>query len=393
MHHEAVWNHPGRGARLIVDLAAIESNTRAVSQAVTPGTQVLAVVKAAAYGHGAPAAARAALAGGASWLGVATVVEGLELRRAGIGTPVLVMSPTVAGEWEPAAMAALDITVGSREQLEALISWAEGRPRAERVAIHLKVNTGMNRFGVEPGQAVTAATRLSRARGLRLRGISTHFARSDEADALPTLRQLERFHEVLRQLEAAGIAPPIAHASNSGATLRFRECDLDMVRPGICLYGVRPSTHAPLLDEMRPAMRLEAMVQRVEQMAAGEQVGYGGTFAAPEAVRIGLLPFGYADGYPRAMSNLAWVAKAGVRMPVAGRVSMDQTVVQIPDGARVEPGSIVRALGDGSAGEPTVEELAEMAGTIPYEIMTGLSRRLPAHYIRGDNVVEHDNLV
>jgi alanine racemase len=387
---EKVWSLPGRGARIIVDLNAIETNVATIRDAVGPSVMVLAVVKAGGYGEGAPHAARAAVAGGASWLGTATVSEALELRAHGITQDILVLGATMAMEIETSIEAGVTLTIGSADQLAAFCR-AVPRSGAASLSVFLKIDTGMHRFGVAPEEAVAAAHAIAEHPGMRFRGVFTHFARADESDQSPTDKQAGIFKETVAAIGGSGIDPGIVHASNSAATLRRRDLDFDMVRPGICLYGVRPDAGVPLLPGMQLAVRVEAAIQRVHTIPAGEEVGYGGTFRADRPTRTALLPLGYADGYRRALSGRSWVGFHGSKLPELGRVSMDQTVIELPDGCDAGYGSVVAVVGDGSHGEPSIEELATMTGTIPYEILTGFGQRLPAFYAKDFDVVAINN--
>jgi alanine racemase len=388
---EMVWRIPGRGARLLVDLDAIKGNVAAIVANISPATQVMAVVKAGGYGHGGPVVAKVAVAGGASWLGVATVAEGVELRQAGIDVPILILGPSMPAESAEARAHRLHITVGSVDQWRSLSLQLSDAEREQPLGIHLEVNTGMNRFGVNPDQAEGVAKSIANAGGFSLDGVYTHFASADEPDDSSVQNQAQIFLGCLEGLNQEGIDTGLVHASNSGAILRFRKLDFDLVRPGISIYGVRPGPGVELFPSMRPALKVSAVVQRLESVGPGESVGYGGTYSPEASERVGLLSLGYADGYPRSLSNRGWVGRRRARLPIAGRVSMDQMSIAVPGTVCLEQGDVVSVAGDGSHGEPTLEEIAEIAGTIPYEIMTGLGRRLPAFYVRGGDVVARDH--
>ncbi len=385
-----VWKMPGRGARLIVDLDVIEANVATIRRRVSPGTKVLAVVKASGYGDGGVQAAEAAVSGGASWLGVATVREGLELREAGNATAILVLGPTMAPETEICRKAGIDVAIGSRDQLREVLR-NSGSSQALPMGVHLKIDTGMHRFGVEPAEAAAWASAIEKSGSLRLRGVFTHFARADETGVSATDLQATVFRQALNEIQQQGIDPGIVHASNSAATLLRRDLDFAMVRPGICIYGVQPGPEVPLFEGMRPALRVEAAIQRIAEIPPGEEVGYGGAFRSSTVTRIGLLSLGYADGYRRAFSLRSWAGFRGSRLRELGRVSMDQTVIELPQDLDIGYGDVVGVAGDGSWGEPTFEELAGIAGTIPYEILTAFGQRLPAYYIRNGDVVACDD--
>jgi alanine racemase len=381
----AVIDRPGRGARLIIDLERIDRNVRAIASHVGPDVRVLAVVKAGGYGHGGPHVARAALDGGANTLGVATVLEGIELRRNGIQAPILVLGHTRPDEAKRSRDQRLQIAVGSLRQLSDI---AKSLDRGTApLDVHLKVDTGMHRFGVQPEDAARAAVLIERSPVMNLVGVFTHFSRADETNGdAHTRAQAERFDGAIRSITREGVEIPCAHAANSAGILRHR-FGHQMVRAGIGIYGIRPSAECDLLPGMQCALAVIASVGRLDWVAPGETVGYGGTFRADHRTKVALLPIGYADGYMRALSNRAWVGWHGERLPLCGRVSMDQSSVVVPDDVSIDYGDWVVITGEGTHGEPTVEELAALAGTIPYEILTGLGLRLPSYYIRDDKIV------
>jgi len=370
---------PGhRPTRLIVDLGAIETNARSIQREITAGARFMAVVKANAYGHGAVDSARAALRGGASDLGVATVAEASELRQAGIEAPILVLGSSDPTEAPIAAQLDVAIGVGDMVQAERLLA---SRSDSRQLHVHLKIDTGMRRFGVHPSEAVELAYQLASDSMIQLDGVYSHFAESDELTTVRMDEQLSEFQRVRAELEAAGFVPPMAHISNSAALLRNRSADLDMVRAGICLYGIAPSEHVNLFDGMKPALEWRATVQHIFEMTPGDRTGYGGTYVATGQERIGIVPVGYADGFPRALSNKGWVGFQGHRLPVRGRVSMDQCAVGIPDGVELSVGDEVTLIGDASSGAATANQLAAEIDTIGYEIVARISRRVPVEYI------------
>ncbi|CAN5667342.1 alanine racemase [soil metagenome] len=375
---------------MIVDLDAIKANAGCLLRHLSNGTQLMAVVKADGYGHGGSQVARAAVLGGASWLGVATVEEGIELRTSGLDVPVLILGPVSPSEFPVAQSNELDITVGSLTQVEALKEMTLSNRLPLRVQV--KANTGMNRFSLVPNAVETAVAELLRDDRVILTGIYTHFARSDEADRQSTDAQLARFKNVLASLQDLGVTLGLVHASNSGGILASREYDFSMVRAGISLYGVPPGPDRPLFEDMRSALRVEARVQRVEWVEPGDEIGYGGTYIVQRPTRIVLLGLGYADGYPRSLSNLGWVSIRDQRCQVAGRVSMDQMSVELPPELACEVGDIACVIGNAIENEPSVEYLAALAKTIPYEILTGLGNRLPVVYHRNGEVVAFNNV-
>ncbi len=380
----------GRPAWLEIDLDALRHNVRALTAWVTPGTRVMAVVKADAYGLGAVPVAEAALAGGAAWLGVASVEEGVQLRQAGIDAPILVLGPSTAWEMPQVVASRLTITLNDLEVARALAAVAfQCRVRAP---VHLKLDTGLNRFGRHANELLALADAVAPVRGVRLEGLYTHFANAEDPvdDFAP--RQLQRLLAVNRRLAARGHAIRLLHAASSSAILTMPAAHLDLVRAGILISGHLP---APGLGgvPLRPAVTLWARIARLAHLDVGDTVGYGRTYQAPGPRTIGLIPVGYADGYHRALSNRGFVLIAGRRAPVVGRVSMDQITVDVTDVPGVREGDPVVVAGGTDPEGPGFETLADLAGTIAYELLTHLGRRLPRVYLRGGAVVELTTLL
>jgi alanine racemase len=356
-----------------VDLEAIRGNVRALKPA---GSELMAVVKANAYGHGDVPVARAAVEAGATWLGAATIEEGLRLRAAGIDPPVLLLSEPPAEAAGEVLASDLTPTVYS-ETFGAALEAASGTT-GRTVRVHLKVDTGMHRVGVDPEEAVALARRL-REGGTEIDGVWTHFARSEEVDDPTTAEQLKRFREVLDDLDREGIRPRYRHAANSGATIAWPDSHLDLVRVGIAMYGISPG---PALDgrvALRPAMALRSRVAHVRRLAAGEAVSYGHRYRLAETSWIATVPIGYADGYHRALSNGGHVLIGEKRRPVAGTVTMDQITVDCgPD--RVAVGDDVVLFGRQGDEEIRAEEVAAWADTIGYEVVCAVGPRVPREH-------------
>jgi alanine racemase len=370
-----------RPTRIIIDRQAIRSNAKIIRSHIAASARLMAVVKANGYGHGALETARSALMGGATDLGVATVSEAVELRLSGIVAPILVLGSTDPSESFFAAGHDVAVGVGDAAQVSRMLETLETCPPDRPLAVHLKIDTGMRRFGVQPGEAPHISHRLEDHPHVRLEGVYSHFAEADASSTRRMDEQLACFREVVAELEALGRRPAVAHISNSAAILRNRDADLDMVRAGICLYGIAPSQHVPLFDGMCGALEWRATVQHVATMVPGDRTGYGGTYVATEHERLALLPIGYADGYPRHLSNQAWVGFQGQRLPVRGRISMDQCAVGIPPELDLQVGDEVSVIGRGIDGAPTANELADVIDTIGYEIVSRISRRVPVDYI------------
>jgi alanine racemase len=372
-----------RATRAIIDLDAIEGNVRALRHVVPETTQLMAVVKADAYGHGAPWVARAALNAGAALLGVATVGEGQSLRAHGIEAPIVLLGSIDAAEAPAACEADLEITVASDWLLDSLQQAARAVRRASPVPVHLKVDTGLRRYGATAADAVPLAKRIANDPHLRFASIFTHFASADEPDEPFTTAQLQEFERVIDRVRAAGARLPALHAANSAGVLTGRGTAYGIVRPGIALYGVPPSSAVPLLPDMRPGISLESRITRLITLAPGDTVGYNRTFRASSPMRGALVPVGYADGYRRALSGRAWVGIDGRRAQVIGRISMDQIVVEVPDGVRAALGDIVTIMGGNPlTGAPSIEEMAGLMGTNAYEVIVGIRQRVPRIFVR-----------
>jgi alanine racemase len=356
-----------------VDLGAIRHNVRALKPG---GAELMAVVKADAYGHGDVPVARAAREAGASWLGVALVEEGIGLREAGIDGPILLLSEPPPRAADAAVAADLTPTIYSAAAAEAVSTAAEATGRPARV--HLKVDTGMHRVGIAPEEAVGMAARL-RDLGLEVEGAWTHFARSEELDDPTTPDQLKRFREVLDALEGAGIRPRYRHAANSGATLGWPETHLDLVRVGIAMYGIDPGPQLHGRVDLRPAMGLRSRVSHVRRLPAGEAVSYGHRYRLDREAWVATVPIGYADGYPRSLTNVGRALIRGARRPVAGTVTMDHILFDCGDD-RIEVGDEVVLFGRQGDQEIRAEEMAEWARTIGYEIVCGIGARVPREH-------------
>lgn len=365
-----------------IDLAAIAHNTAALARLARPAA-LMAVVKADAYGHGAAPVARTALAHGAAWLGVAQVDEGVQLRQAGVTAPILVMGATLPEQADAVVRHGLCVAVVAGDLLAALD--ARARALGRRVPVHLKVDTGMGRLGRPPGAELTALARaVANLPGLVGEGLFTHLASADEADSAQTQQQLERFAAASRDLAAAGLLLSIRHAANSAGLLAHPEARFDLVRSGIALYGAGPSATLAAKARLRPVMSWKARIVFVKQVPADAPIGYGATYRTEEQETIATLPVGYADGFSRAWSNRGSVLVGGRRCPVVGRVCMDQTMVRIPAGVAVNTGDAAVLLGEQAGAAITVDELARGLGTIPYEVLCLVGRRVVRIYLNKD---------
>lgn len=358
-----------------VDTAAITANARELKRWAGDAA-LLAVVKAAGYGHGSVRSAEAALAGGATWLGVALVEEGEVLRRAGISAPVLVLSEPRPSAMVQVVASDLRPTIYTEEGVEAAAKAAAGLPSPLRV--HVKVDTGMHRVGATPDAAVALAQQVAGCPELHLEGLFTHFAVADEPGRPETARQLAILREVASRLAGLGVRPDLLHAANSAGLLAHPDSHLDLVRCGITLYGLAPATGLDGLAELRPALSLKAEVSFVKPIVAGEAASYGLAWAAPADTVVATLPIGYADGVPRSYgASGGHVLIGGRRCPVVGTVTMDQLLVDCGPGSTVRAGDECVLIGRQGDEQVTAWEWAERVGTIAYEVVCGLSSRVP----------------
>jgi alanine racemase len=368
---------------LEVDLDAVEANVHWLQRTIGPGCRIAAVVKAQAYGLGAEEISRAAVRGGASQLAVARVHEGVALRRAGLTEPILILSAIVPSEASQCCRYDLTPTVVDPSTVALLNRVAEGLGRA--LPVHLKVDTGLTRYGATLGTAVELAQQLGECEWLIAEGLYTHFASSDGPTLDFTYEQVQRFNDMQSHLSGIGLHFPTIHASNTGAAIRVPEARFDMVRIGIALSGYAPSPEV-CVDGVKPAAALKASLARVYDLEPGTTVGYGRTFSVLARMRAGLVPLGYADGIPRAFSNRGAVLIRGRRALIIGRVSMDQCVVDLSGIPEAREGDEVVAMGPQADAEISLDEFAEAAYTIPHEALCRLGPRLPRVYRRGGEI-------
>jgi alanine racemase len=369
----------GRWAWAEIDLDAIAHNVRAFKSLIGDKTQFLAIVKANGYGHGALPVARAALSAGATWLGVNTCDEGVHLRQAGLACPILVVGFTPPAQAAAVVANRLTPTVNTIEMAEALNALAGP---ALPLDVHVKVDTGLSRYGIMPNEVVPFAMRLEELKGLRLQGVFTHFANADAADKASARRQFAAYMDTLARLGRAGISVPLRHTAASGATLDLPETHLDMVRVGISLYGLYPSDEVSQTIGLRPALSLKARIGRLRTLSPGTGIGYSSTFVTTRPTIAALIPIGYADGVKRGYSNKGEVLVGGKRARALGRVSMDQMVVDVTGIAGVAEGDEVVLIGRQGDDEITCDDMAETLGTINHEVVVGLAPRLPRVYRR-----------
>ena len=358
-----------------VHLGNIRDNLRAIRAAVGPSRKVLVAVKANGYGHGAVEVSRMAEATGtADWLGVATVPEGIQLREAGLSLPILKLGPTFPWEMRAAVEAGITLAVCSREEAEAAADAAResGRP----ASVHLKVDTGMGRVGVAPEEASEVALRIAALPGVELGGVFTHLPVSDAPDPAFTREQVSFFRALAEDVQEAAGRRLLVHCANSGAILGHEPAWLDMVRPGIMIYGFRPDPATPDTIPLRPGMSLVTRVSFLKRVPAGTAIGYGRTWIAPADTFIATIPAGYADGFNRLFSNRGRVLIGGRSYPVVGRVCMDQSMVDLGAESGVKVGDEVVLMGRSGDAEIRCEEWAEKLGTITYEVTCQVNSRV-----------------
>lgn len=369
-----------------IDLDAIEFNMESMKRNVKPGTKLCGVIKADGYGHGAVPIAK--IINPMVWgYAVATIAEAVQLRKHKIEKPVLILGYTPVSYMETAIEMEIRITVFCLEDAVYLSELA--RKLGKKAIIHIKVDTGMSRIGMPPTEETAEVIqKMVSLPGIAAEGIFTHMATADEKNKDQAIRQIEQFDFMRSQLTKRGIFIPIWHCSNSAGIIDLPQANWDMVRCGISLYGMYPSEEVQKEQvPLKPALSLKSEVIYVKTITEGVHVGYGGTFTAKQPTRVATIPVGYADGYPRALSNKGWVLVRGQKAPIIGRICMDQfmiDVTHIPDVQREDP---VTLIGTDGMERITVEEMADLAGSFNYEFVCNLSKRVPRIYWHHGQVV------
>jgi alanine racemase len=370
-------------ARAEINLAAIAENLKLIKSKTS--AQVLAVVKADAYGHGLINVAKAAEKSGADWLGTALLEEGIALRNGGITKPIISWLTPIGEDFRTAINLDIDLSVSSIELLNEVILVGKSINKVPRV--HIEIDTGMNRggFGDDWGLLLPEIVKAVKANEIKAIGIWSHFARADEPNEVMNKTQLDEFTQKVKQLNDAGVSPEFIHIANSAASLSNEAAHKNIIRWGIGLYGLSPDV-INMGDSkslgLKPAMKLFAKLQLVKAVKAGQSVGYGGTAITKSDTKLGVVTLGYADGVPRNANNSAGIFVAGKRAPIIGRVSMDQFVVDLGADSLAKTGDEVIVFGDDSQGEYTIDEWAKACGTINYEIVTRIGVRVPRIYSR-----------
>ena len=366
---------PGRPTWVEIDLEAIAHNVGQIVSLVGPDVDVMAVLKADGYGHGALKVARTALNNGVTWLGVACLGEATVLRQAGVSAPILILGYTPPWQARDAVLHDVTCTIFSRRVAETLSRAAGDLGRVAQV--HIKVDTGMGRLGLLPDEVLPFAQWVAELPHLQVDGIFSHFAVADEEDFSYTHWQLARFEKVLAELRAEGLLPPHMHIANSAAILRLPESHYNMVRLGIAMYGLSPSPDCSCPPDFRPALSFKCQVAQVKELPAGSYISYGRTYRTTRPSRIAVIPVGYADGFRRAPYHWGEVLVRGRRAPIVGRVCMDQTMLDVTDIPDVRQGDEVVLIGSQGAERITVEEVAQRLGTINYEVISEILARVP----------------
>jgi len=360
-----------------IDLSAVDHNIKMMLNLLPEHVEIMAIVKANAYGHGSVPIARQAIQSGATRLGVAFIDEALELRWAGIEAPILVLGYTPPESWGLAQEHDIACTFYEEAQIDEALKRIP--VTAAPLKVHLKVETGMNRIGfIQPEAFMRAVHKLSAANQLYFEGVFTHLARADEEDSTYSIEQMNRFDRWLGELEAAHLLPDVIHINNTAGAMLRPKWSRSCIRFGIGMYGLYPSRY--VLEEgiipLKPVLTLKSAIIQLKEVAKGTPISYGGTYVTPDTARIATIPIGYGDGYPRSLSNRGEVLIRGVRAKIAGTICMDQLMVDVTHIPDVEVGDEVVLIGAQGQEQISADELAEWLGTINYEVVTRLSSRI-----------------
>lgn len=381
-----------------IDLDALSENIQMIHEKVTPGCRIMGIVKADAYGHGAAEVARTLHKEGVDWFGVSNIEEAIQLRQAGITEPILILSYTPAEE--AARLTAFNLTQAVVTKEYGLRLNEQAEKANVTVNVHIKVDTGMSRVGffyhdvyrdIAAVEEISEVTQLS---NLNAQGIFTHFAVSDDDQEDEFTRmQFNRFRDLISKLKDQGITFRLKHCCNSAATLRFPDMHMDMVRPGLILYGMMPSSFMNSLLPLKPVMSLKAKVSMVKNVPVGETVSYGRIYTTSEEEQLATIPIGYADGYSRRLSNRAHMLVHGNRAPVVGRICMDQCMLDITGITNVQADTTVTVFGVDEGECLPVEEFAQWSDTINYEAVCEIGKRVPRLFIKNGNVIGQLNYI
>lgn len=372
-----------------IDLDAFRFNLDSIKKNINENTQIITVLKADGYGHGAVPLAKEAEKEERVWgIAVATVEEALELRRGGIKKPLLILGYTYQEDYDLIAAEELRPTVFKLSMAQELSRAALRKNKT--VKIHIKIDTGMSRIGYRDlEKSVPEILEISRLPGLEIEGLFTHFARADEKETTPAYQQLEEYQAFQKALKEAGLKIPLCHCSNSAGIIRMPEANMDAVRAGIILYGLYPSEEVEKEPvPLKPLMTLKSHIAYIKTLEPGVQISYGGTYTTQKETRVATIPVGYADGYARSLSNKGWVLIRGKKAPILGRVCMDQFMVDVTDIPEARELDEVMLLGKSQDQQITMEELGELSGRFNYEFACCISKRVPRIYFKGGKAIE-----
>jgi alanine racemase len=364
--------------RAIIDLDRFVSNIKAARQLAGDTRDLMVIVKANAYGHGALDCALAAAEDGVGYFGVARIDEALQLRSGGLSTPILIIGPFNPAQIADALRASIALTVATEQSVDAVIHTA--RTSGFRATVHLKIDTGLHRYGALPELGRALARRLASSEHVHFEGLYTHFSSSDEQDDAPTVEQAALFAAVVDCLRAEGIEPPLIHIANSAAVLQGAFAGTNLVRVGIAAYGLNPSDETPLDARFRPVLSLRSTLARRFTLVAGASVSYNRTFTATSDLPAAAVPVGYADGLERHLSNRGWFVVEGAKCPILGRVCMDQAVIHVPESAQERDDVVI--IGDTEQGAMTADIVGQISQTNNYETVVGIQARVPRVYMR-----------
>ena len=367
--------HVGRPSVCYIDHEALRWNFRQIRSLLGSHVKILSMVKANGYGHGAPAVARTLAAEGSDAFGVAIIEEAIELRRCGITAPIVVLTGVYLDQLELFFEHDLMPVVHDSDLLQRLDAAVARHGR--RLEVHLKIDTGMGRIGFPAAECDSWLPQIKKLKALKLEGIFSHFSHAESVEGQYTRKQLEIFNHLVKRLATEGIAPPVIHLANSAATITLPEAYFDMVRPGLMLYGVYPSPEMAARISLKPVLSWKTRILQLKKVPSNTSISYGQTFITKRDSLIATLPIGYADGYPRLLSNRGQALVGGKRAPVAGRVCMDLTMLDVTDIGKIHQGDEVVLLGTQENETISADEMAAWANTISYEILTSIGARIP----------------
>ena len=359
-----------------IDLGAIAHNIGEIRKVIPASTKFMAVVKANAYGHGAVDVSKAAIGAGADYLSVASLKEAMELREAGISSPLLILSESLPEEAETIVKAEITQTVYTLRLAEALSKTASSLKKTSKV--HIKIDTGMGRIGATPEEGKSILEKIKKLQNIEVEGVFTHFAKADDREDKYTERQLSSFKQFIRDIESKRNFIPLKHAANSAATLYHPDTHLDMVRIGLAMYGIYPRSNNVKVS-LKPALSFKTRIMYLKVVPAGASLSYGCTYKTAKETQIATLPVGYADGYSMVLSNRAEVLIRGRRYPVVGRVCMDMFLVDVGEDA-VETGDEVVLIGSQGRENISADDIARLEGSISYEVVCGIGKRVERVY-------------